>query len=141
MEKRNIAVYILGIMMYKFGLEAFNGSIVTLATNRYDYDAWLTDTQPKTFQRVGFMVGLNQACQCIGSILIAPLIRRFPSRLVLAGAVLVFFLLSALPSSLMQAQGVNMSPQPFAIVIRNTTFTIMVIATLTVSFPFIVYPE
>jgi hypothetical protein len=38
-EKRNIAIYILGIMLYKFGFEAFNGSIVALATNRYDYEA------------------------------------------------------------------------------------------------------
>lgn len=36
-EKRNIAIYILGIMLYKFGLEAFNGSITALATNRYDW--------------------------------------------------------------------------------------------------------
>jgi len=27
-EKRNIAIYICGIMLYKFGLEAFNGSII-----------------------------------------------------------------------------------------------------------------
>lgn len=27
-EKRNIAIYIGGIMLYKFGLEAFNGSII-----------------------------------------------------------------------------------------------------------------
>lgn len=32
-EKRNITIYIAGIMLYKFGLEAFNGSIVALATN------------------------------------------------------------------------------------------------------------
>jgi hypothetical protein len=38
-EKRNIAIYIAGIMLYKFGLEAFNGSIVALATNKYDYEA------------------------------------------------------------------------------------------------------
>ncbi|CAF4336800.1 unnamed protein product, partial [Adineta steineri] len=25
-EKRNIIIYIVGIMLYKFGLEAFNGS-------------------------------------------------------------------------------------------------------------------
>ncbi|KAL3487177.1 major facilitator superfamily domain-containing protein [Aspergillus germanicus] len=112
-ERRNIAVYILGIMMYKFGLEAFNGSIVTLATNRYDYDAWRTDTQPKTFQRVGLMVGLNQACQCVGSILIAPLIRRFPSRLVLAGAVLVFGLLSALLLIIDASTGGTFAPSSF----------------------------
>jgi MFS family permease len=96
LERRNVAFYILGIMIYKFGLEAFNGSIVALATNRYDYDAMRTKTPAKTFQRVGLMVGLNQACQCVGSILIAPLIRRFPSRIVLSSAVLGFAFLSAL---------------------------------------------
>ncbi|PGH21319.1 hypothetical protein AJ80_03370 [Polytolypa hystricis UAMH7299] len=89
-EKRNICLYILGIMLYKFGLEAFNGSIVALATNRYDYDAFLTGTTPKTFERVGLLTGLNQAFQCIGSILIAPLVRRAPTKLVLSVAVFVF---------------------------------------------------
>ncbi|QDS69048.1 hypothetical protein FKW77_009786 [Venturia effusa] len=31
-------------MLYKFGLEAFNGSIVALATNRYDYEAFVNGT-------------------------------------------------------------------------------------------------
>ena len=29
------AVYVLGIMFYKLGLEFFNGSITTLATDRF----------------------------------------------------------------------------------------------------------
>ena len=62
-EKRNIAIYIFGIMLYKFGLEAFNGSVVALATNRYDYDSWLHDTDSRTFERVGLLTGLNQAFQ------------------------------------------------------------------------------
>ena len=95
-EKRNIAIYILGIMLYKFGLEAFNGSIIALATNRYDYEASLTKTTAKTFERIGLLVGLNQAFQCVGSILIAPLIVRFPTRLVLSSAILVFGLLTAI---------------------------------------------
>lgn len=73
-ERRNIAIYILGIMIYKFGLEAFNGSIVALATNRYDYEAIRTGTPSRTFERVGLLTGLNQAFQCIGSILIGPLV-------------------------------------------------------------------
>ncbi|KIX09097.1 uncharacterized protein Z518_00175 [Rhinocladiella mackenziei CBS 650.93] len=59
-EKRNIAIYIAGIMLYKFGLEAFNGSI------------------------------------CVGSILIAPLIRRWPTKLVLAIAIMVFGIMTAI---------------------------------------------
>ncbi|PIG82397.1 hypothetical protein AARAC_007947 [Aspergillus arachidicola] len=112
-ERRNVAFYILGIMIYKFGLEAFNGSIVALATNRYDYDAMRTKTPAKTFQRVGLMVGLNQACQCIGSILIAPLIRRFPSRIVLSSAVLVFALFSALLLIIDASTGGTFAPASF----------------------------
>ncbi|OAL27991.1 hypothetical protein AYO20_09613 [Fonsecaea nubica] len=96
MEKRNIAIYIVGIMLYKFGLEAFNGSIVALATNKYDYEAWLTDTTPRTFERVGLLTGLNQAFQCVGSILIAPLIKRWPTKLVLAVAIMVFGVMTAI---------------------------------------------
>lgn len=69
-------IYILGIMAYKFGLEAFNGSVVALATNRYDYESIHNNTPSRTFERVGLLTGLNQAFQCIGSILIAPLVRH-----------------------------------------------------------------
>ncbi|OJD10488.1 hypothetical protein AJ78_08515 [Emergomyces pasteurianus Ep9510] len=90
LERRNIALYVVGIMLYKFGLEAFNGSIVALATNRYDYDAFVSNSTSKTFERVGLLTGLNQAFQCIGAILIAPLVRRAPTKLVLAISVLAF---------------------------------------------------
>lgn len=96
LERRNLAIYIIGIMLYKFGLEAFNGSIVALATNRYDYDALRTNDTPQTFARVGLLAGLNQACQCIGSIFIAPLIKRFPTKLVLSVAVLTFGFFTAI---------------------------------------------
>lgn len=95
-EKRNIGVYILGIMLYKFGLEAFNGSIVALATNRYDYDSWRNNTDSHTFERVGLLTGLNQAFQCVGSILIAPLIKRYPTKNVLACAILIFGVMASL---------------------------------------------
>ncbi|PGH05718.1 hypothetical protein AJ79_06735 [Helicocarpus griseus UAMH5409] len=94
-ERRNIALYITGIMLYKFGLEAFNGSIIALATNRYDYDAALSNTTSKTFERVGLLTGLNQAFQCIGAILIAPLVRRSPTKVVLSTAVFIFGVFTA----------------------------------------------
>lgn len=53
-ERRNIAIYILGIMLYKLGLEAFNGSITTLAVDRFGKDA---------FRKQGMLQGLNQAFQ------------------------------------------------------------------------------
>ncbi|KAH7125550.1 major facilitator superfamily domain-containing protein [Dendryphion nanum] len=95
-EKRNIAIYILGIMLYKFGLEAFNGSVVALATNRYDELARITKTPSITFGRVGLLTGLNQACQCVGSILIAPLVKRYPTKNVLSVAIFVFGLFTAI---------------------------------------------
>src|SRR4051812_43493916 len=95
-EKRNILIYILGIMLYKFGLEAFNGSIVSLATNRYDRDAFLSGSLARTFEKVGLIVGLNQLCQCIGSILIAPLIKRWPTRTVLSVSIFLFAVSAAL---------------------------------------------
>jgi hypothetical protein len=74
-ERRNIAIYVIGIMVYKFGLEAFNGSILSLAANRYDYEAIRDNKPSRTFERVGLLTGLNQAFQCVGSILIGPLVR------------------------------------------------------------------
>ncbi|KAK5655536.1 hypothetical protein OQA88_5467 [Cercophora sp. LCS_1] len=94
-ERRNIAVYILGIVVYKFGLEAFNGSVIALATNRYDYDALTSQTPAKTFERIGLLTGLNQGFQVVGSILIAPLIKRYRIKNVLSGAILVFAIFSA----------------------------------------------
>lgn len=96
LERRNIIIYIIGIMLYKFGLEAFNGSIIALATNRYDYDAIRTKTTAKTFERIGLLTGLNQAFQCVGSILIAPLIKVFRTKNVLACAIIVFGLFTAI---------------------------------------------
>ena len=95
-EKRNIGIYILGIMLYKFGLEAFNGSVVALATNRYDFDSWRNHTDSHTFERVGLLTGLNQAFQCVGSILIAPLIKRFPTKNVLAVEIFIFGIMASL---------------------------------------------
>ncbi|KAF9325869.1 hypothetical protein BG006_010650 [Podila minutissima] len=87
-EKRNLIIYIAGIMMYKFGLEAFTGSITLLASDRFkDVGA---------YTNLGILLGINQAFQCVGSIAIAPLIRRFPTKSVLSGAILMFGILSAL---------------------------------------------
>jgi MFS family permease len=110
LERRNIAIYIAGIMMYKFGLEAFNGSVIALATNRYDALGIKTHTSI-TFQRVGILTGLNQAFQCVGSILIAPLIKRYPTKNVLSGAVLIFGFMSSLLLILDAATGGKFRPR------------------------------
>jgi MFS family permease len=87
-ERRNIAIYIAGIMFYKLGLEFFNGSITTLATDRFK--------AANTFTKLGAAQGLNQAAQCVGAILIAPLIKRWPTRTVLASAICFFSLMTAI---------------------------------------------
>lgn len=109
-ERRNIAMYIAGIMMYKFGLEAFNGSVIALATNRYDALEKRTDVSI-TFQRVGILTGLNQAFQCVGSILIAPLIKRYPTKNVLACAILIFGVMSSILLILDAATGGRFAPK------------------------------
>ncbi|KAL7416275.1 hypothetical protein BDY24DRAFT_412485 [Mrakia frigida] len=55
LERKNIGIYIVGIMLYKLGLESFNGSIITLATDRF--------TASNTFGKLGALTGLNQAMQ------------------------------------------------------------------------------
>ncbi|KAG0272676.1 hypothetical protein BGZ95_011548 [Linnemannia exigua] len=86
-ERRNVMIYMTGIMLYKFGLEAFTGSITLLAQDRF---------KTNTYENLGIFQGLNQAFQCVGSIAIAPLIRRFPTRSVLSSSILLFGLLSSI---------------------------------------------
>ncbi|KAG0378715.1 hypothetical protein BGX24_003001 [Mortierella sp. AD032] len=86
-ERRNIMIYMAGIMLYKFGLEAFTGSITLLAQERFGNSA---------NQNMGILQGLNQAFQCVGSIAIAPLIKRFPTRSVLSASIFFFGLLSSI---------------------------------------------
>lgn len=106
-ERRNIMIYIVGIMLYKFGLEAFNGSIIALATNRYD----TIEGGGNTFERIGLLTALNQTFQCIGSILIAPLIKRYPTKNVLSTAIVVFGLLTAILLIVDAATGGRIKPR------------------------------
>lgn len=112
-EKRNILIYIMGIMLYKFGLEAFNGSVITLATNRYDQEAFRSNSTMRTFERVGLLSGMNQACQCLGSILIAPLSKRWPTRTVLSISIFVFAIFSAILMIVDAATGGYIKPADF----------------------------
>lgn len=87
-ERRNIGIYIAGIMFYKLGLEFFNGSITTLATDRFK--------AANTFTKLGAAQGLNQAAQCVGAILIAPLVKKWPTRSVLSVGIVLFAFMTAL---------------------------------------------
>jgi len=66
----------------------YSGSITTLATDRF--------RSTQTFTKLGAAQGLNQAMQCVGAILIAPLVARFRTRSVLTGAVITFALMAAI---------------------------------------------
>ncbi|KAK4050724.1 hypothetical protein OIO90_004946 [Microbotryomycetes sp. JL221] len=101
-EKRNIAWYIGGIMFYKLGLEFFNGSITTLATDRFN--------AANTFEKLGLAQGLNQAAQCVGSILVAPLIRKFATRTVLSASIVFFALMTTILLIVDAATGGEIKP-------------------------------
>jgi MFS family permease len=118
-EKRNIILYIIGIMLYKFGLEAFNGSIITLATNRYDQDAFLNGKDSRQFEKVGLLSGLNQASQCIGSILIAPLIKRWPTRTVLSVSIFIFGIFTSILMIIDAGTGGSIKPKDFQSTNKN----------------------
>ena len=112
-EKQNIFIYIITIMLYKFGVEAFNGSIITLATNRYDQDAHLSQTSTRTFENVGLLIGLNQASQCIGSILIGPLVKRWRTQTVLAVTIFIFGLSTGIFMIVDVSSGGYIKPKDF----------------------------
>jgi MFS family permease len=112
-EKRNILIYIFGIMLYKFGVEAFNGSVITLATNRYDQDAYETKTETRTFEKIGLLIGVNQASQCIGSILIGPLIKRWQTQVVLSATIFIFALSTTVFMIIDSATGGYIKPKDF----------------------------
>ena len=118
-EKRNICIYIIGIMLYKFGLEAYNGAILTLATNRYDQDAYLSGTASQTFEKVGLLSGLNQGFQCVGSILIAPLIKRWRTRTVLSASIFIFGIFTAILLIVDATTGGKIKPTDFQAAHKN----------------------
>ncbi|KAJ3267691.1 hypothetical protein HK104_005703 [Borealophlyctis nickersoniae] len=84
-------------MCYKFALESYNGTIKALALDR------LPESQRFTF--TGYLDGFNQAAQCIGSIAVAPLVRRFNIKSVLATAIAVFAGISAVSMVVEAATG------------------------------------
>ncbi|KAI9094589.1 hypothetical protein DFS34DRAFT_628322 [Phlyctochytrium arcticum] len=87
-EKRNILLYVVGIMCYKFALESYTGTISSLALDRFP--------EAQRFFYKGFLDGFNQAAQCIGSIAVAPLMRKFSVKNVLSTAIAIFAIISSL---------------------------------------------
>ncbi|KAJ8075789.1 hypothetical protein PM082_021421 [Marasmius tenuissimus] len=80
---KNITTYIV----YKFALEWYNGAFITLANERFGENR---------YYNIGILTGVNYAMQCFGTIIVAPLIKKYPIRSVLSIAVLVFGVISAI---------------------------------------------
>lgn len=58
-ERRDIGIYIFGIMCYKFALEYYNGAFITLANERFPTESKYT--------KVAMLTGINAAMQCVSS--------------------------------------------------------------------------
>ncbi|KAG5462255.1 MAG: hypothetical protein BJ554DRAFT_5444, partial [Olpidium bornovanus] len=85
-DKRNLTVYIAGIMLYKFALETLNGCVSSIVIRRT-----APELGPNTLWTT--MLAMNYACQCLGSVLVAPLAKRYKTNAVLAWAIFLFGLL------------------------------------------------
>ncbi|KAI9342278.1 hypothetical protein BDR26DRAFT_908253 [Obelidium mucronatum] len=61
-------------MCYKLGLESALGAVKTMMTERFNSNP---ETSANAFATIGLLEGLNQLCQSLGSIAVAPLIFLF----------------------------------------------------------------
>ena len=95
----NIFVYICAVCCYKFGLESYNGSVRGLAIDRLTADGY------RVYEYTGYLDGFQAAAQCLGCILVGPLIRYFHIRTVLAGAVFTWALIASLVMIIEKANG------------------------------------
>ena len=84
-EKRSLGFYVVGIMLYKFALETMNACVNGIVLNR------LTSGTGATWAN---MQGLNLVTQCIGSLLIAPLFKRYHAKSVLSTSILLMGLVA-----------------------------------------------
>ncbi|ORZ31760.1 hypothetical protein BCR44DRAFT_1441579 [Catenaria anguillulae PL171] len=85
-ERRNLAIYTLGMMAYKFALENLSGCFSNIVLQRVAINpssTWST------------IVSINFAAQSVGSLLVSPLIKRWPTARVLSTTIIVFALLVA----------------------------------------------
>jgi hypothetical protein len=71
-ERTNLVLYIAGIMTYKFVLETMNACMNGIVINRLPESA----SPAVTWANIQ---GVNLAAQCIGSLLIGPLVKRYHS--------------------------------------------------------------
>ncbi|KAG5461465.1 MAG: hypothetical protein BJ554DRAFT_6337, partial [Olpidium bornovanus] len=85
-EKRNMVKYIGGIMLYKFALETLNGCMSSIVLKR-------TNPELGPNKMWTIMLSINYACQCLGSLLVSPLVKRFGTHVVLSRSIVAFALI------------------------------------------------
>ncbi|KAJ3111966.1 hypothetical protein HDU96_005105 [Phlyctochytrium bullatum] len=93
-EKRNIALYTTGVLLYKFVLETMGACISGIVLNRLTYDWANNKANPQSSRGLTWtsMLSINLAMQCIGSMLIGPLVKRFRPGNIFGTTVLCFSL-------------------------------------------------
>lgn len=101
-ERWNIACYIIGVMCYKFGLESYNGTVKSLAVDRF------TTAGFPVYQYTGYLEGLQAATQCVGSIIVGPMMRLYSVKSVLTFFLIVYAFISMIIMAVEHANGGTM---------------------------------
>ncbi|KAJ3204369.1 hypothetical protein HDU67_009552 [Dinochytrium kinnereticum] len=97
-ERRNILIYIMGLTIYKFVLETLGACMSGIVLNRLGYDPVTKKPGSNTGVIWTTMQSINLACQCLGSLLIGPLVKRFRIGTIFATTVVCFaVVLSVIP--------------------------------------------
>ncbi|CAF3117896.1 unnamed protein product [Rotaria sp. Silwood2] len=77
------------------------------------FDAHKADTSTRTFEKVGLLIGLNQASQYIGSVLVSPLVKRWRIQFVLSSTIFILALSTAIFMIIDVATGGRIKPKGF----------------------------
>ena len=101
-ERWNITCYIIGLMCYKFGLESYNGTVKALAVDRF------TTAGLPVYQYTGYLEGFQAATQCVGSIIVGPMIQLYPVKSVLTFFLGVYAFISMIIMAVEHANGGTM---------------------------------
>ena len=101
-ERWNIACYIIGLMCYKFGLESYNGTVKALAVDRF------TSAGLPVYQYTGYLEGFQAATQCVGSIIVGPMMQLYPVKSVLTFFLGVYAFISMIIMAIEHANGGTM---------------------------------
>ncbi|KAF8451776.1 hypothetical protein BGX38DRAFT_1181080 [Terfezia claveryi] len=94
-ERRNIAFYIAGLMLYKLSFEIWSGSLTTIALTRFHRDGEDDTDENTPVGMLGALQSLNLVFQCLGTVVVAWGLRlEWGSRSILIWTVLAGVLIS-----------------------------------------------